>query len=222
MLTANGEVLEMKYPCAGIILAGGLNRRMDGQNKALLSLGGQSIIGRQIELFQKLFEQVILVTNSPLELFSWETMIVSDLLPVRSSLAGIHAGLFYTRASHAFITACDLPFLKPELIQILLQELESKEDVIVPFTREGYQPLCAVYSKICLQPIEENLTKGDLKITKFYSRVKVKKIEEQVLRRVDPELISFFNINTQEDLATSLKMLLGDFQALAHTPLTPL
>lgn len=204
------EVIEVdmsKYPCAGIILAGGLNRRMAGQNKAFLSVGDRSIIGRQIELFQDLFEQVILVTNRPLEFCSWETLtIVSDLLPVRSSLTGVHAGLFYTKPSHAFIAACDMPFLKKEMILLLLQEIELKWDTIVPVTKEGYQPLCAVYSKRCLKPIEEQLTKGEMKISKLFSRVKAKKIPEETLRRVDPDLISFFNINTQEDLAVSQKM----------------
>ena len=196
----------MKYPCAGIILAGGLNKRMAGQNKALLSVGDRSITSRQIELFQEFFEQVILVTNQPLEFCAWDVLIVSDLLPIRSSLTGIHAGLFHTRPSHAFITACDMPFLKREMIHLLLQELEPQWDAIVPVTREGYQPLCALYSRRCLKPIEEQVTQEEMKISKLFSRVRVKKISEEILRQVDPDLISFFNINTQEDLAVSQKM----------------
>jgi molybdenum cofactor guanylyltransferase len=195
-----------KYPCAGIILAGGLNRRMEGRSKALLKVGGQSIVGRQVELFEDLFEQVILVSNQPVEFVAWECMIVSDLLPVRSSLTGVHAGLFYTRSSHAFIAAGDMPFLKREMIQLLMQNLEPRWDVIVPVTQEGYQPLCAVYSKRCLKPIEDQAAKGDLKISKLYSKIKVKKIAEETLRQIDPDLISFFNINTQEDWTLSQKM----------------
>jgi molybdopterin-guanine dinucleotide biosynthesis protein A len=196
-----------KYPYTGIILAGGLNKRMDGQNKALLSVGDQSIIGRQIKLFQGLFNQVILVTNNPLEFVSWEVTMVSDLLGIRSSLTGIHAGLFYTRSSHAFISACDMPFMKTEMIEVLLQELEPQWDVIVPVTREGYQPFCALYSKRCLKPIEEQLTQKEMKISNFFSKIKIKKIPEETLRRVDPELISFFNINTFEDLSLSRNLI---------------
>ena len=196
----------MKYPCAGIILAGGMNRRMDGRNKALLSVGDQSIVDRQIELFRDLFEQVILVANQPLEFISWDCTIVSDLLPVRSSLTGIHAGLFYTRFSHAFIAAGDMPFLKSEMIQLLIQNLEPKWDVIVPVTQEGYQPLCAVYSKRCLKTIEDQAAKEEMKISKLYSKLKVKKIAEENLRQIDPDLISFFNINTQEDWTLSQQM----------------
>jgi molybdenum cofactor guanylyltransferase len=195
-----------KYPYTGIILAGGMNRRMDGRNKALLSVGEQPIVGRLIELFQGLFEQVILVTNLPLEFVVWECMIVSDLLPVRSSLTGIHAGLFYTRSSHAFIAACDMPFLKTEMVHLLINNLEPKWDVIVPVTREGYQPLCAVYSKRCLKTIENQTAQGNMKISNLYSKIKIKKIAEESLRQIDPDLISFFNINTQEDWALSQKM----------------
>jgi len=195
-----------KYPIAGIILAGGMNRRMEGRNKALLSVGEQSIVGRLIELFQDLFEQVILVTHLPLEFVDWNCLMVSDLLTVRGSLTGIHAGLFYARTSHAFITACDMPFLKGEMVQLLMNNLEPQWDVIVPVTREGYQPLCAVYSKRCLKTIENQAAKGAMKISSLYSKVKVKKIFEENLREIDPDLISFFNINTQEDWTLSLKI----------------
>jgi molybdopterin-guanine dinucleotide biosynthesis protein A len=197
----------MKYPCAGIILAGGLNRRMKGQNKALLSVGDQPIMERQIDLFQDLFEQVIVVSNHPLELISWEVTLVSDLFPVRSSLTGIHAGLFYTRLPQAFITACDMPFLKREMIEVLLKGLDPKRDVIVPVTSDGFQPLCAAYSRRCLKPIEKQLIKGEMKISKLFSKLRVKKIPEDILRSVDPDLISFFNINTQEDLTLSQNLI---------------
>lgn len=187
--------------CAGIILAGGLNRRMAGQNKALLSIGNQSILGCMAVLFRDLFEQVVLVTNNPMEYLSYDLALVTDLLPIRSSLTGLHSGLFYAQTDRVFCTACDMPFLKKELVQVLLNEADPHWDVIIPRTDEGFQPLCAVYSKRCLKPIEDQLNRGDLKISNFFSRVKVKEIPEADLRAADPELISFFNINTQGDLA---------------------
>ncbi|HMK66145.1 MAG TPA: molybdenum cofactor guanylyltransferase [Thermodesulfobacteriota bacterium] len=196
-----------KYPYAGIILAGGLNKRMAGKNKALLTVGDFAIVERQIRIFQELFEQVIVVTNHLLDLAAWGVTLVSDLIPMRSSLTGIHAGLFYTRPSHAFISACDMPFLKREMIELLFQHFEQRWDVVVPLTREGYQPLCAIYSRRCLKPIEEQVGQGDLKISKLFSRSKIKEIPEDSLRRIDPDLISFFNINTVEDLSRSQELI---------------
>jgi molybdenum cofactor guanylyltransferase len=196
-----------KYPYAGIILAGGLNKRMAGKNKALLPVGDRSIVSRQINLFHELFDQVIVVTNHLLEYTDREVTLVSDLLPVRSSLTGIHAGLFYTKTSHAFISACDMPFLKTEMIDIIFQAFNPQWDVVVPETREGYQPLCAIYGKRCLRPIEDLLRRGELKISNLFSKIKIKKIPEASLRQVDSELISFFNINTVEDLSRSQEII---------------
>jgi molybdenum cofactor guanylyltransferase len=193
--------------CAGIILAGGLNQRLEGQNKALLPVGDQPILDRLVTLFRQFFNQIILVTNQPLAYVSYNVIIVTDLLPIRSSLTGIHAGLFHAQAPHAFICACDMPFLKKELIEVLMQAIEPRWDVIVPVTREGYQPLCAIYSKRCQTPIEELLKKQELKISRLYARVKVKTIAEEKLRQVDSELLSFFNINTFQDLTQSQERL---------------
>ena len=196
----------MRYPCSGVILSGGLNTRMGGQNKAFLPVGDESILDRLSSTFEILFEEVVLVTNAPLEYLSWDLMIVTDLFPLRSSLTGIHAGLFHASAPHIFVTACDSPFLKKRLITALLDELEPKWDVIIPVTGEGHQPLCAIYSKRCIKPIEHQLRKQDPKIINFFSQVKVKEVAEPQLRTADPDLVSFFNINTPEDLAASEKM----------------
>ena len=190
-----------KIACAGIILAGGLNRRLEGQNKALLPVGDQPILDRLVTLFRQFFNQIIVVTNHPLAYVSYDVTIVTDLLTIRSSLTGIQAGLFHAQAPYAFVCACDMPFIKKELIEILMKAIEPRWDVIAPVTREGYQPLCAIYSKRCLQPIEEQLKKQELKISRLFAKVKVKSIAEEKLRQVDSELVSFFNINTPDDLA---------------------
>lgn len=201
----------MKYPCAGIILAGGQNRRMEGRNKAFLPVGGRAIIDRQFRLLEELFEEVVLVSNHPLEFASWDCLIVSDILPVRGSLIGVHAGLFYARSDRAFVVACDMPFLQADLIRLLIEESGPQWDVVVPVTTEGYQPLFALYTKRCLKIIEGQVQEGAMKISRFYSRVKVKKIPEPRLREVDPDLISFFNINTDEDWhrSQSLEKVIG-------------
>jgi len=208
----------VKYPCSGVILSGGLNTRMGGKNKALLSIGGQTIMDRLYNTLRGFFDEVLLVTNDPLQYLSWDFPIVTDLFPIRSSLTGIHAGLFYASAPHAFITACDTPFLKTELIRALLEELEPKQDVIMPVTGEGNEPLCAIYSKRCIKPIEHQLKNQDPKILKFFPKVKVKEVPEAQLRTVDPDLISFFNINTPEDLAACEKMVHPEDSFLSESP----
>jgi len=187
-------------PCAGIILAGGLNRRMGGQNKARLSIQGRTILDRLIRLLRDFFDPLLIVTNQPREYLDEGITLVTDLIELRSSLTGIYTGLFYAPRPHAFITGCDMPFLKRELLELILKNLKDRWDVVVPVTAEGYQPLAAIYSRRCLEPIAAQLAEGKLKVTQFFSEANIKKIPESSVREVDPELKSFFNINTPADL----------------------
>jgi molybdopterin-guanine dinucleotide biosynthesis protein A len=190
----------MDVPCSGIILAGGLNTRFGGTEKALLPVGGRRIMDHLYATFRELFDEIILVTNHPLHFLEWDLTIVSDLFPVRSSLTGIHAGLFYSSQPHAFCMACDTPFLKRELIAALLAEIEPGVDIVMPHTAAGFEPLCAVYSRRCLAAAAHHLGQNKLKIQRAFERLPTKLVNEARLRAADPELVSFFNLNTPADL----------------------
>jgi molybdopterin-guanine dinucleotide biosynthesis protein A len=196
------HVEKIRYPCSGIILAGGLNSRI-GENKAFLTIQGERMLDRLYGIFQELFDEIILVTKEPLQYTAWDLNIVTDLYPMRSALVGIHAGIFYASHPNIFVVACDLPFLKKELVEFLLDASEPRWDIIVPVTPQGDQPLCAVYSKRCMKQIEAHIEGGDFRIADLFRQVRVKKVPETVLRSADPALISFFNINTQKDLAAA-------------------
>jgi molybdenum cofactor guanylyltransferase len=191
----------MKNKCTGVILAGGKNSRFSGKNKALVRIGGKRILDRIYEVFTILFDKIILVTNDPIQYMEWDFDIVTDIFPIRSSLTGIHTGLFYITTPYAFFIACDIPFIKKELIEILLDSVEPSIDIVIPETSKGVEPLCSVYSKRCFKPIEEQLEKKSLKIQRMFQKVRVKKIPEDILRTIDPDLVSLSNINTPDDLA---------------------
>jgi molybdopterin-guanine dinucleotide biosynthesis protein A len=190
----------MDVPCSGIILAGGLNTRFGGTEKALLPVGGRRIMDHLYATFTELFDEIILVTNHPLHFLEWDLTIVSDLVPVRSSLTGIHAGLFYSSRPHAFCLACDTPFIKRELIAALLEEIEPGVDIVMPRTAAGFEPLCAVYSHRCLAAAAHHLEQNKFKIQRAFERLPTKIVTEARLRAVDPELVSFFNLNPPADL----------------------
>lgn len=182
-------------------MAGGKNSRFSGKNKALVRIGEKRILDRIYEVFSILFDKIILVTNDPLQYMEWDFDIVTDIFPIRSSLTGIHTGLFYLTTPYAFFVACDIPFIKKELIEILLDSVEPSIDIVIPETSKGVEPLCSVYSKRCFKPIEEQLEKKSLKIQRVFQKVRVKKISEDILRTIDPDLVSLSNINTPDDLA---------------------
>jgi molybdopterin-guanine dinucleotide biosynthesis protein A len=197
----------MKNSCSGVILAGGLSTRYGGENKALLRVGGIRIMDRLFAIYKELFDQIIIVTNNPLEFLEWDALIVSDLFPVRSSLTGVHTGLFYASHSFAFFSACDTPFLKKEVVETVLEHIDPADDFVLPKTSEGLEPLCAAYSWRCLKPAEDHLRANQFKIQLALQNCRIKMVPEERLRARDPDLVSFFNVNTPEDLACAEQLL---------------
>ena len=193
-------ISNMTYPCTGVILSGGLSTRFNGQNKAVISVGGRRVLDRLYAVFSELFDEIILVTNHPQQFLEWDLIIATDLFPVRSSLTGIHTGLFYMQNPFAFFSACDTPFLNKELVETLLQHIDNKYDIIMPETSAGMEPLCAIYSKRCLKAAAQHIRQNKLKIQRALANHRLKKIPEKTLRSKDPDLLSFFNINTPADL----------------------
>ena len=206
----------MRQPCSGVILAGGLSTRYGGENKAFLRVGGMRILDRLFAVYGELFDEIILVTNNPGEFLEWDALIVTDVFPVRSSLTGIHAGLFYARHPFAFFSACDTPFLKKELVETVLDSLEPGIDLVIPQTSAGLEPLCAAYSQRCLKAAEEHILQNKFKIQMALSGKRIKKIPEDVLRQKDPELRSFFNVNSPEDLARAERFVKSEIKREAE------
>jgi molybdopterin-guanine dinucleotide biosynthesis protein A len=182
----------------GIILCGGKSTRM-GENKAFIQIDGIPIIQRIYLLFKTLFSEIMIVTNETESFMNFEAKIHRDLIPDRGALGGLYSGIFYASSPYAFCVACDMPFLKGPVIQYLLNQIEG-HDVIVPKTKDGLQPLHAIYSKTCLDPIRATLEQGKYKITDFYPRVNVKTLDENEFRSLDPTMESFINVNTPAEL----------------------
>ena len=193
----------IQHNCTGILLAGGESKRFNGAQKSDLIVGQSRIIDRLMTVFRTLFTEIIIVSNQPDTFLEWDALIVTDIYQERSSLTGLHTGLFYTQTEHAFITACDAPFLNRDLVTLLCGYRDHRTDVIIPKTKLGYEPLCAIYSRRILQPVQNALDRNKLKISGLFGKLTVKEIPESVLRKLDPDLISFYNINTPEDLESA-------------------
>lgn len=189
----------------GIVLAGGKNIRL-GTNKAFLEICGVRILDHIYGVFRTFFSKIILVTNEPLLYTYLPVRIVTDLLPNKGPLGGLFSGLFYTNSFPAMAVACDLPFLKPNLIKFLLDNWESHLDLLLPVTPDGHQPLCALYGIRALGVIKQRLAKGDLKISHIFRYLKRKILSPEVLAQVDSDFRSFFNVNTLADLALAKEL----------------
>ena len=191
-----------------VILAGGMSRRL-GRNKALEPFQGEPLIQRVIARMRQVGESLIVVVNDPeraaeLDLPEDVTTAV-DRYPGMGSLGGILTGLVTAPTEWATFCACDMPFLNPQLYQLLLS-FRDGYDSVVPVVDGRPEPTHAVYSRACVEPIRERIVANDLKISSFFGEVRVCLVPEEQIRRTDPELLSFFNVNTQEDLTTALSI----------------
>jgi molybdopterin-guanine dinucleotide biosynthesis protein A len=182
----------------GIILSGGKSIRM-GKDKAFIEVEGVPIIKRIYDLFKELFQEVIIVTNQKEFYADFDSKTYSDLIPDKGALGGLYTGIFFSSFYYSFCVACDMPFIRKPLVEYLIESLND-EDVIVPRTMDGLQPLHAIYSKNCLNPIRKMIEEGKSRIFDFYNLVKVKIVDEKDFLSLDPLRESFININTPEEL----------------------
>lgn len=187
----------IKY-ASGIILAGGKNSRM-GTNKAFLEIDGNRLIDKIMDIYRRLFNEIIIVTNDPVSYIEFsDASIVTDIYKNKGPLGGIFTGLFYAKNPGIFVSACDLPYLNPDFILYLARPAEN-HDVVAPVTAEGYQPLCAFYSRNCLPVIKRQLERDKLKVAGFFNDVRVKTVTSDEIRRFDPDGLLFWNLNTPAD-----------------------
>lgn len=189
-----------------IILAGGEGKRM-GFPKHELAVGETNILERIHQRIGSLFQETVVVgrgisTSLP------GIRTAEDCYLKRGALVGIHAGLSASRTDLTFVVACDMPHIERMLVSHMLG-LVVNADIVVPIIRGYNEPLCAVYRRTCLPPIEHSIEAGILKIIHFYSEVRVREIPEHEIRQFDPALRSFVNLNTPEErkLAASLDVL---------------
>lgn len=196
----------------GVILAGGMSRRM-GKNKALLQLGEDSLIGHVIRRMHLITDELLLITNNPAEYVHLGLPMHEDTVPNAGALGGVYTGLTYASHDAVFCVACDSPFLEPKLLSYLFSVL-GEYDAVMPYTCEEIevrhlshsdaaritlQTLCAAYSKRCLPIIELMLQESELRVHALQERAHIKCMPPEVWQRFDPEGMSFFNINTPED-----------------------
>ncbi len=173
-----------------------------GRDKAMLSLGGQTLLERARQLARSVTDRVRVV--GPPEKFGPDA--VADIFPARGPLGGIHAALTATATDLSLILSVDTPFITPEFLRFLLDEAaRCGATVTVPYLEERFQPLCAVYRRAFLDLAETALHAGHNKVDPLYFQTTTRRIEEAELIRLAFDAQMFDNLNTPEDLARAQK-----------------
>jgi molybdopterin-guanine dinucleotide biosynthesis protein A len=199
---------------SAIILAGGRSRRM-GRPKAALRFGDSTILERIIAELRGSFDDIlILVAPSQSEPFPIEDLpratgelvhVLRDLVAYEGAAVALARGLAAVRHEIAFVCSCDLPLLRVEVARALCEMIDGY-DAVVPEIGGQPQPLCAVYRRGVEGLIRARIAAGERRLTRIVGDLNAYHPGEAQVRRVDPELGSFMNVNSPEDYARALAM----------------
>lgn len=179
-----------------VILAGGLARRMGGQDKGLVTLAGQPMVAHVLRTVQPLVDRCVVNANRNLDDYGrFDVPVITDRLEGHlGPLAGLSAGIESLDTDHVFMCPCDSPFLQAGLYQALLQAcIEQDADLAVPHDGERLQPVFLVVQRRVKASLDAFLAAGERKIDRWFDELQ---IVEVAAAGFAP---SFRNINTEEE-----------------------
>jgi molybdopterin-guanine dinucleotide biosynthesis protein A len=205
MPMANSDTHQIKTPISevtGVILAGGKSSRY-GTNKAFVEINGTRLIDRVATVMRAIFKRVILVTNCPREYSYLYLPAHQDLIQGLGPIGGIYTGLETIRDDAGFFIACDMPFASQDLIRYIIS-VNGQFDAIVPKVDWKMEPLHALYRKTCLPVLIGMIKSGSYQILESFHRLNVRFIDETEIKTYDPQLRSFFNVNSPDELPDKL------------------
>jgi molybdopterin-guanine dinucleotide biosynthesis protein A len=198
----------------GIILAGGKSLRL-GQDKITAKVGEASLIEKVVAGLEPLCQGIIVVTAKERSFPQLEgrpgVIAVQDIYPGQGSLGGVYTGLVKSDSFYNLVVAADMPFLNGPLLHYMIEAADGF-DFVLTIVGNFFEPLHAVYSRICVPAIENMLREGKRVIVELFNYVRVRYIEEEEINRFDPGHRSFFNINTREDLEKARRIARGSAQ----------
>lgn len=189
------------------ILAGGKSSRM-GRDKSFVPVLGRPMIEHIIHSTSDLGQsETLLITNRPADYAHLNLPMFGDVVPEKGSLGGIYTAIWHSSAPYTLVIACDMPFVNPALLRYMLSLRRGDQfDVIVPRVEAYPEGLHAIYSKACLEAVRSCLDADRLKVIGFYDQVRVRYLDEAEYQPIDPNRLSFVNINTPEELARAQKI----------------
>lgn len=213
-----------------------------GRDKAWVELDGKPMIVRVLDALRQVCDDVIIVANDRAQFESLGVRVVGDEYPNSGSLGGVYSGLHAAQNDLAIAVACDMPFLNPDVLRLLIS-VSSDCDVIIPSVRRAQDmrderkaerasnvdlarkpdrpnnrpdtakrrdlhPLHAIYRKTCLEPMREAIAHEDLRMIAFHDAVRVHIVEQSEIESLDPQHLSFWNVNTPQELERAERVIL--------------
>lgn len=177
-----------------------------GKNKAMLPLPGNKTVTFVEHLAARLAvccAETLIVARDQEQAASYAypgVHVTYDKIPDCGPLMGLYSGLSAIDTRHALVVAVDMPFIQPALLSFLLSQPLARDTLLVPMVHNIPQVLLAIYPRSASPFIEKLLQQGRRDLRCLLEVAPVRYIEEAQLRQVDPQLRSFININTPEEL----------------------
>ena len=191
-------VAGLRGTVSAAILAGGKSWRM-GRDKAWLDLGdGVPLVRRVANALAEVADELVVVTGDP-RYAELSYPLVPDRYGEKGAFGGIATAVAATRGELVCVAACDMPWPSPEVYRLLLR-LADGYDVAIPRIDGEYETMHAVYRRTCLPAIERALARGEMRVISFFPYVRVRNVSADEVRPLDPDLRSFANLNTPEEL----------------------
>ncbi len=185
-----------KIPLTAAILAGGKSSRMK-RHKCLISFENKKIIDMIVGNLKEIFEELFIVTNFPEVYFYTGITLLGDIYPFRGPMSGIHVAMKNSMYD-VFVFACDMPFVKREVIHSLSEtHIKKSNSATVPSYNNKTYPLPGIYSRKLLDELERLILEDKLSMNRFLNDIGAETIE---VANLDKKGLSFININTEEDL----------------------
>ena len=192
---------------SAVILAGGSSRRF-GQNKGLIELAGKPLILHVLDKALHVVNEAVVVVSSDAQrrtftyLLQDKANVVVDKLEKQSPLVGALTGFEKVRGKHSLLLPCDTPFISSRVLSLLLDLCINRNAAIPRWPNEYIEPFQAAYrTESALRAAETALEEKKMDMRSMILHMtRVRYISTLVLRQMDQELLTFFNINTPEDL----------------------
>lgn len=186
----------------GVILAGGANRRMKGESKALLPFGGQPLVVRQVDRMRILCDEVIVVTNDPrpyLPILDRSVRIITDFFAGNGPLGGMHAALSLAKHTSVWVIGCDMPFVSSKAAELLWNRKRDGFEAVVPLVAGGRFPLHGIYDRECHSRIVPLLDKGETRVSALLGNLFWSELADRFLQENGADLNFVSSIKTMED-----------------------
>ncbi len=187
---------------SAVVLVGGAARRAGGREKYFFTFQGRTFIDRLIDTLREVVDEIVVVARDPdqCERFGHlgDIRCIADIRRHLGPIGGLHAGALAVHGEYVFVAACDMPCINRDVVKMLFDAAEGYDAAIPRWNADMLEPLHAVYRRSALLGYLEEHESLSLRPMIWSLNTRYVGVEE--IRRIDPELLTFTNINNLKDL----------------------